>query len=113
MDLHSLTRSFRYPLITLSTRAQVESKRADSGFLDAVKRIIDREGFSGLFAGLDSALFGITVTNFVYYYCTKIMNVTMGLRRMANKGIRVRMDQSDSRACCHQGRPNDIQADYR
>lgn len=58
----------RYPLITLSTRAQVESKRADSGFLDAVKRIVEREGVVGLYAGLDSALFGISVTNFVYYY---------------------------------------------
>jgi adenine nucleotide transporter 17 len=58
----------RYPLITLSTRAQVESKRADSGFLDAVKRIVQREGINGLYAGLDSALFGISVTNFVYYY---------------------------------------------
>jgi adenine nucleotide transporter 17 len=57
-----------YPLITLSTRAQVESKRADSGFLDAVRRIVQREGVSGLYAGLDSALFGISVTNFVYYY---------------------------------------------
>jgi len=65
----SLTnRSRRYPLITLSTRAQVESKRADSGFLDAVRRIIAREGITGLYAGLDSALFGISVTNFVYYY---------------------------------------------
>ncbi|KAJ5404072.1 hypothetical protein N7509_003943 [Penicillium cosmopolitanum] len=43
-----------YPLITLSTRAQVESKRAHSTALDAVRRI--------------SALFGISVTNFVYYY---------------------------------------------
>lgn len=58
----------RYPLITLSTRAQVESKRADSGFIDAVKRIVAREGVNGLYAGLDSALFGISVTNFVYYY---------------------------------------------
>lgn len=58
----------RYPLITLSTRAQVESKRADSGFLEAVKRIVEREGITGLYAGLDSALFGISVTNFVYYY---------------------------------------------
>lgn len=58
----------RYPLITLSTRAQVESKRADSNFLDAVKRIVQREGVNGLYAGLDSALFGISVTNFVYYY---------------------------------------------
>lgn len=58
----------RYPLITLSTRAQVESKRADSGFLDAVRKIVAREGITGLYAGLDSALFGISVTNFVYYY---------------------------------------------
>jgi solute carrier family 25 (peroxisomal adenine nucleotide transporter), member 17 len=57
-----------YPLITLSTRAQVESKRADSNFLDAVRRIVAREGITGLYAGLDSALFGISVTNFVYYY---------------------------------------------
>ncbi|KAJ6001759.1 hypothetical protein N7522_006986 [Penicillium canescens] len=50
-----------YPLITLSTRAQVESKRAHSTTLDA-------EGISGLYSGLESALFGISVTNFVYYY---------------------------------------------
>lgn len=59
-----------YPLITLSTRAQVESKRAQSSTLDAARRIIKREGVAGLYAGLDSALFGISVTNFVYYYCT-------------------------------------------
>ncbi|KAI3327553.1 mitochondrial carrier [Xylariaceae sp. AK1471] len=57
-----------YPLITLSTRAQVESKRAETAFLAAVKRIVAREGVSGLYAGLDSAVFGISVTNFVYYY---------------------------------------------
>ncbi|TPX10579.1 uncharacterized protein E0L32_008465 [Thyridium curvatum] len=57
-----------YPLITLSTRAQVESKRADSRFLEAVRSIVAREGVSGLYSGLDSALFGISVTNFVYYY---------------------------------------------
>lgn len=58
-----------YPLITLSTRSQVESKRAQSSVPDAVRRIIQREGISGLYAGLDSAVFGISVTNFVYYYC--------------------------------------------
>jgi adenine nucleotide transporter 17 len=56
-------------LITLSTRAQVESKKADTNTIQAVKRIIEREGIAGLYAGLESALFGITVTNFVYYYC--------------------------------------------
>ncbi|RDL38429.1 putative Peroxisomal membrane protein PMP47A [Venustampulla echinocandica] len=63
-----LSMALTYPLITLSTRAQVEAKRADSNFLDTVKRIIEREGVTGLYAGLDSALFGISVTNFVYYY---------------------------------------------
>ncbi|KAI9840776.1 MAG: hypothetical protein M1837_001306 [Sclerophora amabilis] len=57
-----------YPLITLSTRAQVESKRAHSSVIDAIRRIIQREGAAGLYAGLESALFGISVTNFVYYY---------------------------------------------
>jgi len=58
----------RYPLITLSTRAQVESKRAETAFLAAVQNIIAREGVAGLYSGMSSALFGISVTNFVYYY---------------------------------------------
>lgn len=57
-----------YPLITLSTRAQVESKRGDSTTLNIVRKILAREGVRGLYAGLDSALFGIGITNFVYYY---------------------------------------------
>jgi len=64
-----LSMALTYPLITLSTRAQVEKKKANTGTLSAARRIIDREGVLGLYAGLDSALFGITVTNFVYYYC--------------------------------------------
>ncbi|KAF1844621.1 peroxisomal membrane protein-like protein [Cucurbitaria berberidis CBS 394.84] len=63
-----LSMALTYPLITLSTRAQVESKRAQSSTLNAARRIIKREGIAGLYAGLDSALFGIGVTNFVYYY---------------------------------------------
>lgn len=63
-----LSMALTYPLITLSTRAQVESKRAESSTLDAAKRIMAREGVSGLYSGLESALFGISVTNFVYYY---------------------------------------------
>ncbi|MCJ1423798.1 hypothetical protein MMC29_001683 [Sticta canariensis] len=67
-----LSMTLTYPLITLSTRAQVESKRAQSSTYDAARRIVQREGLAGLYSGLDSALFGITVTNFVYYYCTKL-----------------------------------------
>jgi solute carrier family 25 (peroxisomal adenine nucleotide transporter), member 17 len=57
-----------YPLITLSTRAQVEASRSSTSLLATVKHIIQREGFTGLYAGLDSALFGISITNFIYYY---------------------------------------------
>ncbi|KAL6891337.1 mitochondrial carrier domain-containing protein [Trichoderma longibrachiatum] len=57
-----------YPLITLSTRAQVESKKAESNLTEAIQKIIAREGFSGLYSGINSALFGISVTNFIYYY---------------------------------------------
>ncbi|KXX81658.1 Peroxisomal membrane protein PMP47B [Madurella mycetomatis] len=63
-----LSMALTYPLITLSTRAQVESKRAETAFLAAVQKIVAREGVSGLYSGMSSALFGISVTNFVYYY---------------------------------------------
>jgi solute carrier family 25 (peroxisomal adenine nucleotide transporter), member 17 len=66
-----LAMTLTYPLITLSTRAQVEASRssgADASLIAAVRAIIKREGIQGLYAGLDSALFGISVTNFVYYY---------------------------------------------
>lgn len=33
-----------------------------------MQKIIAREGISGLYSGINSALFGISVTNFVYYY---------------------------------------------
>lgn len=66
-----LAMTLTYPLITLSTRAQVEAQRStgkEASLLAATRAIIKREGIQGLYAGLDSALFGISVTNFVYYY---------------------------------------------
>ena len=49
-----LSMALTYPLITLSTRAQVESKRAQLSTLDAARRIIKREGMTGLYAGMES-----------------------------------------------------------
>lgn len=81
-----------YPLITLSTRAQVESKRAQTSTLDAARRIMQREGIQGLYAGLESALFGISVTNFVYYYCRSPQVVHLSAL-LTSPVERVRMDQ--------------------
>ncbi|KAI9782196.1 MAG: hypothetical protein M1839_005310 [Geoglossum umbratile] len=82
-----LSMTLTYPLITLSTRAQVESKRAQSSVANAVRRIVEREGVTGLYAGLESALFGISVTNFVYYYWYEWTRV--GFERAAIKAGRL------------------------
>ncbi|KAM5534456.1 hypothetical protein V8D89_011923 [Ganoderma adspersum] len=57
-----------YPLIFLSTRAAVETRREQKTPYEAVLDIIKREGFLGLYSGLNSSLLGIAVTNGVYYY---------------------------------------------
>ncbi|KAF8939141.1 hypothetical protein BGZ47_008284 [Haplosporangium gracile] len=67
-----ISMALTYPLITISSRLQVqknkESKEAYKSGLDAVKKIVAKEGISGLYSGLDSALFGISLTNYCYYY---------------------------------------------
>ena len=55
-----------YPLITLSTRAQVDAKGEHRSFTAALKKILDKEGVPGLYSGLKSALFGIGVTNGIH-----------------------------------------------
>ncbi|CAH6723928.1 peroxisomal adenine nucleotide transporter 1 [[Candida] jaroonii] len=68
-----------YPLVTLSTLAQTtkKSKEAKDGESDvkitnatkeAFNKIIHEKGVLGLYSGLESALYGITLTNFIYYY---------------------------------------------
>ncbi|RKP40300.1 mitochondrial carrier domain-containing protein [Dimargaris cristalligena] len=61
-----------YPLITVSSRLQVERKKAVEGEkglkVDAIKKIVEKEGVRGLFAGVESAVFGNAITNGVYYF---------------------------------------------
>jgi len=52
-----------YPLVTLSTRAQVDAKGEHRAVIPALKRILEKEGIQGFYAGLKSALFGIGITN--------------------------------------------------
>lgn len=58
-----------YPLMAISTRAAVDrSKHPSETLLNAVSKVIAKEGISGLYDGLSSSLIGIGVTNFVYYF---------------------------------------------
>ncbi|KAF9585837.1 hypothetical protein BGW38_000514 [Lunasporangiospora selenospora] len=67
-----ISMALTYPLITISSRQQVQkngkSKDAYKSTLDAVQKIVAKEGIAGLYSGLDSALFGISLTNYCYYY---------------------------------------------
>ncbi|KAG0248264.1 hypothetical protein BG011_000261, partial [Mortierella polycephala] len=67
-----ISMSLTYPLITISSRLQVQknkdSKEAYKNAFDAVKKIVAKEGVKGLYSGIDSALFGIALTNYCYYY---------------------------------------------
>lgn len=56
-----------YPLVTVSTRSQVNKKSGVSQ-MQALRDILRIEGVSGLYSGIESAMFGIAVTQAVYYY---------------------------------------------
>ncbi|KAI9364972.1 mitochondrial carrier domain-containing protein [Zopfochytrium polystomum] len=75
-----ISMTLTYPLVTVSTRSQVSKtpaaaatasdgkKTPPAGQLDAFRKIIREEGVQGLYSGIESALFGIAVTQGVYYY---------------------------------------------
>ncbi|KAJ3034785.1 hypothetical protein HDV00_004647 [Rhizophlyctis rosea] len=56
-----------YPLTTLSTRSQVSKTERISQF-QAFQKILKEEGAKGLYSGINSAVFGIAITQYVYYY---------------------------------------------
>ncbi|CAG8744747.1 20064_t:CDS:10, partial [Cetraspora pellucida] len=78
-----ISMALTYPLITVSSRLQVQKDNkaveAYKGGRDAIMKIIRIEGISGLYSGVNSAIFGIALTNVsqnlnliliigVYYY---------------------------------------------
>ncbi|KZT52543.1 mitochondrial carrier [Calocera cornea HHB12733] len=77
--------SLTYPLIFLSTRAAVETKKNHTSTLDALARILRSEGISGIYSGLTSSLLGIALTNGVYYYYYELTKGAI-IGRRAGKG---------------------------
>ena len=67
----------------VKTRLQIQVKRnaADltsndvhyTSALDAIRKIIDDEGFSGLYSGINGSLIGVASTNFAYFYWYSIV----------------------------------------
>ncbi|KAG0359409.1 MAG: mitochondrial carrier domain-containing protein [Linnemannia gamsii] len=82
-----ISMAMTYPLITISSRLQVQknkdSKEAYKGGMDAVKKIVAKEGIAGLYSGLDSALFGISLTNYCYYYFYEFTKATINKAQMS------------------------------
>ncbi|KAH9854946.1 mitochondrial carrier [Lenzites betulinus] len=76
-----------YPLIFLSTRAAVETRREQKTTYEAVLDIIKREGIVGLYSGLNSSLLGVAVTNGVYYYFYERSRSLILKARTGSKGL--------------------------
>ncbi|ORY02638.1 putative peroxisomal membrane protein Pmp47 [Basidiobolus meristosporus CBS 931.73] len=61
-----------YPLVSISSRLQVEkdttSPDSYKDGVDAFEKIAKNEGVAGFYSGLNSALFGIALTNGIYYF---------------------------------------------
>ncbi|CAK9439466.1 uncharacterized protein LODBEIA_P35730 [Lodderomyces beijingensis] len=103
-----------YPLVTLSTLAQTQAKKKEeklkqspelakklqdancqqrllyaiknSSSVLAAKEIISEKGVLGLYSGLESALYGIMLTNFIYYYFYELVsNLFLKANRTAGR----------------------------
>lgn len=62
-----ISMALTYPLVNLSTRAAVATKKSDMTLPQAIAKTVKDEGLSGLYAGLGSSLVGIVFSNSVYY----------------------------------------------
>ena len=56
-----------YPLVTITTNLQTKENEARPK-LETIKEIYNKNGIIGYFLGLESAVYGMATTNFVYYY---------------------------------------------
>ncbi|MCJ1255377.1 ADP/ATP carrier protein [Lignoscripta atroalba] len=76
-----LANALVYPLDIVKTRLQVQVKRKATdqepltvndehyaSTLDAIRKIVDDEGITGLYSGINGSLIGVASTNFAYFY---------------------------------------------
>ncbi|KAJ5106141.1 hypothetical protein N7456_002816 [Penicillium angulare] len=73
-----LANSIVYPLDLVKTKLQVQVKQKDSdgtdeeehyeSTIDAITKIVEKEGLTGLYSGIAGSLLGVASTNFAYFY---------------------------------------------
>ncbi|PSK35494.1 hypothetical protein C7M61_004531 [Candidozyma pseudohaemuli] len=81
-----------YPLVTLSTLAQTTKKKKEedskkTSSVEATKQILKEKGILGLYLGLELALYGITLSQFIYYY---FYELTLNVFLKANKAAQLK-----------------------
>ncbi|KAI5952467.1 hypothetical protein KGF54_003334 [Candida jiufengensis] len=63
----------------------LKSIKTNSSYI-AAKEIIQEKGIFGLYSGLESAIYGITLTNFIYYYFYELTsNIFLKANKVSNK----------------------------
>ncbi|KAL9131135.1 MAG: hypothetical protein Q9175_006843 [Cornicularia normoerica] len=99
-----LANAIVYPLDIVKTRLQVQVKRKPTdpvplttndvhytSALDAIRKIIDDEGFLGLYSGINGSLIGVASTNFAYFYWYSVVRTlyisSRGLAKPPNTAI--------------------------
>ncbi|SCU83855.1 LAFA_0D06282g1_1 [Lachancea sp. 'fantastica'] len=75
----ALSMALTYPLVAVTTKMQTQGSQEipdertaserKQGLLITVKDIYRKNGITGFFAGLESAVIGMAFSSFVYYYC--------------------------------------------
>jgi hypothetical protein len=59
--------------------------------LDAIKKIIDHDGISGLYSGINGALIGVASTNFAYFYWYSVVRSLYTKYRQAHPNTAVEL----------------------
>ncbi|EGW31604.1 uncharacterized protein SPAPADRAFT_56422 [Spathaspora passalidarum NRRL Y-27907] len=70
------------------TQHKILSALEKNSTFAAIREVIQEKGVLGLYAGLESALYGITLTNFIYYYFYELTsNVFLKAKKQRSKGL--------------------------
>ncbi|KAL6937537.1 hypothetical protein ACO0RG_004047 [Hanseniaspora osmophila] len=98
----ALSISLTYPLLTVTTNLQTKEEVLGNKPRSVKNVFLDLWETKSLYKGLESSLYGITLTNFIYYffyeYCSKIL-LTRKLNKKNNAQKSQKMNTIESMFC--------------